>query len=64
MGTYIIVLIAGICIGVWAQYLSERCKHTWKVLEKVQVSSDMGSSWTRYHLQCEKCGTPKSKNMR
>lgn len=36
----------------------QSCQHKWVILEKQQVSM-LDAVWTRYTLQCEKCGNLK-----
>jgi hypothetical protein len=40
-----------------------RCDHSWKIIKEVRCSDEWQGSWTRYHLQCGKCGDVKCKDM-
>lgn len=45
------------------------CDHKWKIIQEIDVenSDDSGNvveTFTRYHLQCEKCGNVKTQNMK
>lgn len=33
--------------------------HKWKILDSAFCEDDFGSTYTRYYLQCEKCGNVK-----
>ena len=44
------------------------CDHRWKIIQTINVeySNDNGEvvqTFTRYHLQCEKCGDVKKRDM-
>ena len=38
------------------------CKHNYTIINTVRVDGDFGT-WTRYHLQCTKCGDVKCRDM-
>lgn len=39
------------------------CEHKYNIICTINVTTDFGSTYTRYHLQCERCGVVKTKNM-
>ena len=49
--------------------LFDLCDHKWKIIQEVTVEEtddwgDVCGRYTRYHLQCEKCGNVKTRNMK
>ena len=45
------------------------CEHKWKIIDTRTVTmvddwEDVTDRFTRYHLQCEKCGDVKEKDIR
>jgi hypothetical protein len=39
------------------------CEHHWEIIKEIRASDYAGGQWTRYHLQCDKCGDVKCKDM-
>lgn len=63
----IIGILAGILIIVMALVaivdIIFGCKHQWEIIKDVECGDGYGAKWTRYHLQCSKCGDVKLKDM-
>lgn len=40
------------------------CDHRYKIIRDIDVVDELGDKlYTKYHLQCEKCGKLKTKKM-
>lgn len=53
----------------WIRKLLGLCEHKWKIIRETSVNvhddwNNLTDRFTRYHLQCEKCGDVKSKDMK